>query len=184
MNNTIFVRSYPRSGTHYFRSLLETNFGPTWSLQPEGSGQGDSHQLPRKTLDPGKYFYIRRNFDDVALSFLAWDKNNMGLEYFKSTPWKTIFETGAMRDSARRKEWLPDEIRHMTPYTFWRHHVDSWIHTPDVFVVTYEDLREEFQTTMLGVAGRLKSDKAVFDNILTKEDKAPSRPGGFRAVPK
>lgn len=170
----MYVHSYPRSGTHYLRALLEENFGPA------GWWRGDPHQLP-VGLEEGEHFYIVRNFDDAAASFLARDRNATELERFRNSSWKELFESGALLDSSRRREWIPSEYRHLTPYEYWQLHTDSWRNTDGVFVVAYEDLVGRFQETMLKIAKWLGSDRSTFTNVTKKADPAPAREGGFRA---
>jgi hypothetical protein len=175
----MYVHSYPRSGTHYLTAVLETNFGAAaWWRE-------DAHQLPGDLGTGHRHFYIHRNFEDVARSFLARDRNSTEFEVFQTTPWVELFNLGYLRDSPRRKEWIVSEHRNLTPYEFWELHVASWSNAAasrnDVYLVAYEDLMQDFHSTLLKMSQWLGSDKVTFKNVVKKVDPAPVREGGFRA---
>lgn len=189
----IHVFGHPRSGNHYLCHLIETNdFGP---MQQKGN---QHHRWPPpfvgeplgKLFEKGdeRFFYIWRNWNDVALSNMAKEKPrrmsvDLSMEVFSSTPWADLLENELIKETLLNR-WIMENQRFLTPYECWNQQVSKWItfseNRTDVYIVRYEDLMENFHDTMSNMAQWLGLDRDSFENITKKVDPAGIREGGFR----
>ncbi len=149
------IHSHPRSGTHYFLAVLNSNFlhQPSQAVVKWGHLREDSqgrtvmayplHGLPEMSFKENglRHFYIHRDFEGVANSILRMPrrfcipKEGLTVEEFARTPWGDLYVEGT------RWAWQIDGVKKggntsafgaarppldMTPYDYWKHHIACW----------------------------------------------------------
>ena len=180
------VHSHPRSGTHWLKAVLNENFVHAenyydvyWN-KPE-HGFPDRYNEWEADL---KRLYIFRQFAGVAQSFLKppmrakYGLDDISVEEFGSTPWNELSNVGGTWEgvwegSVVKGSVLEDNgfaLETRTPYEFWNDHVSEWLvratERSDLYVVSYEDLQNEFQIEMEGIAAFLgKPTDAEFAEV-------------------
>jgi hypothetical protein len=110
----------------------------------------------------------------------------LSVDALKSDTYEELIKSEHLDKRFLNKWALPDQL-HMTPYEAWKEHVDSWLSFAEnrsdiVYPVKYEELREDFQGTMLGMANwlGLERERGSFENFTKKADKSPVREGGYK----
>jgi hypothetical protein len=171
----VSVHGHHRSGTHYLRQLVPTNFAVNMLNDKH-------HSLPEAFLKDGrKAIYIHRDFDDVAKSI--WDiRERFGagaetFELFKDTPWCEQFckfnplimkagtpngrVTTPMGTSATYKEEA------LSPREYHSLHVTAWeeCQHESVLLVAYENLVSFFEDEMHKIAEFLGESRDTFEDL-------------------
>lgn len=179
----ILVTGHPRSGTNYLAAVVAKNFGLEKYLSHKRPNQlSEAHQKCR-------IFYIWRNFEDVAKSFMARSDNRVSLETYRSTTWNELYDIFHKEpsDSYPKGKWPGwverAERKTMTPEQWWGRHVSEWLDFAEqngkVYILRYEDLTSDFNGTVREMASWLGVKRDSFVNVSEKVDGAAVRPGGF-----
>jgi len=180
----ILCTGHPRSGTHYITALISINFLDDADYLKIYR----NHEFPDLVQDANTaYIHIWRDFEGIAKSIYVL-KDRFGLdvgsyeEYLKgrySDMWK-------MKDPDKvvinaRNLWGRVKIKgvsdffkgvDMKPQEFWEHYNGVWLEWAkenlNVLSVKYDDVVDNFKSTMVSIAVRLGSDLTEFENIARK----------------
>ena len=181
--DSIRITGHQRAGTHYIAAIICKNFLNTDNYR--------EYYLNHKLPDVVKrnniaYIFTWRNFHDTAKSvFNMRDRFGLQVDDF-STFLKTKYNKmwRNMPFDGIKIRW-PDgdvkvnynvsgyfkKIKH-TPKEWWIRYHKQWAKVerqkPNVIRVDYDMLVNNFQSTMLGIATKLGSDKKEFMNITEK----------------
>jgi len=180
----ILCTGYPRSGTHYITALISINFLDDADYLKIYR----NHEFPDLVQDANTaYIHIWRDFEGIAKSIYVL-KERFGLdvgsyeEFLKgsySDMWK-------MKDPDKvvinaRNLWGRVKIKgisdffkdvDMKPREFWEHYNGVWLEctkeNPNVLSIKYDDVIDNFKSTMVSLAVRLGSDLTEFKSIARK----------------
>lgn len=176
------IIGHNRTGNHWLCGLVAKNFFD--NLENYMSYWKGTHRIPDDDWIPDsgtKYIYIHRKWEDVAKScfelrkqwginvndFNTWGKTNYCdmFKRFKSEDWEYYDGTGNKSIVGKSTKYW--EKIDMTPKQYFDHHVAYWknIDASNLLIVTYENLKNDFHSTMLKIAKFLESNKTNFEDI-------------------
>jgi len=180
----ILCTGYPRSGTHYITALISINFLDDADYLKIYR----SHEFPDLVQDANTaYIHIWRDFEGIAKSIYVL-KQRFGLdvgsyEEFLKSRYSDMWK---MKDPDKvvinaRNLWGRVKIKgisdffkdvDMPPREYWELYNGLWSDSakknPNIIIVKYDDVLEDFSGTMAYAAMRLGSDLAEFKNIERK----------------
>lgn len=179
------VYSHPRTGSHYAAALISTNFFNEQNYLKFYRGHlpyGMSLNPKRATTNSNTAFiYIRRNFNDTAKSiFKLRDRFGLNVpnyDKFMITPYSKMWsghkEVKVIRETLtdlEKVEGISSFFRNvsMTPKDYHKWHFESWSKIKqqnNIFIISYDKLKEDFNAEMSRLAKFLGSDKTNFINI-------------------
>jgi len=177
----ILSTGHPRSGTHYITALISVNFLDDTDYFKIYR----NHELPDLVEDPDfAYLHIWRDFKAVSRSIYVL-KERFGLDvdsygqFLKrrysdmwrvGDPDKVVTNANNLYGQAKIKgvsDFFKDV--NMRPREFWEHYNGVWERcaegNPNVVSVKYDDMINNFQSTMAYLASRLGSGLMEFKNI-------------------
>ncbi|MCA9951635.1 MAG: sulfotransferase domain-containing protein [Anaerolineales bacterium] len=99
--------------------------------------------LVRKIFAESKIIYVHRDGRDVLVSLYYYEKN-----YDQSLKQKT-FSDYLKQPNSFDIQTYPGE---MDRVTYWVYHVSSWLQKSNIFVVSYDDLQNEYVATLKKIA--------------------------------
>lgn len=170
-----------RSGTHYITALLSINF-----LEDENYLKIYEKHKPFHRLNPSNnkdtaFFYIWRNFDDVSRSIYKMrDRFGLNAKSYDdfllkkySDMWKPKKSCKVRVDSLNGTKIVTKiggglKNINKTPYDFWYNEIETWsknIILPNVYLISFDDVKNDFQKSMIDIAKFLGSDKTEFKTI-------------------
>ncbi|MBD3194342.1 MAG: hypothetical protein GF317_04755 [Candidatus Lokiarchaeota archaeon] len=187
----IYLFSHPRSGSYYMRQLLIKNFvfsnGRKWVKNNSSHWIGKilESKIPvfkNRNRDVA-YIYIYRQAQDVLKSVYSI-RSLFGLDVdnyqdFLDTKYSDMFNgnisPGKVFLNSKEFELIYCnkffENCNYKPFEFWMEHLGYWYRVPDVYMICYDDLIENFYNTMLNLSIFLGVDfdnKLQFENIEEK----------------
>jgi len=184
----VLVFGHHRSGNHYLCALVNVNFFGKEDYRFFCNGR--QHALIRGVPKKKKYLYIYRNFEDVSKSVFNM-RARFGLEVdtyeeFLSKRYCDMY-TGKIAVnlhvnimSKQFKDRSSSIFFHnikRTPKEWHDFHLEHHFrideNLDDLLLVSYDDLKTDFQAEMLKIAQHLGSDKTQFDNIDEKVGYTP-----------
>lgn len=173
----VAVFGFYRAGTHYLAALLARTFFNTQKYLPFYAGHGKKPNRDRNTLN----IYVYRNFDDTAKSMFRL-RERMGIDtddynHFISSKLCDIWSPKC-RPRAKVNYLYNEIVRtdvcsdfkgvNKTFKELWEDHVAYPMLTrehPNIHILRYEDLTDNFEDTIICIAKALGSDKREFVNI-------------------
>jgi hypothetical protein len=183
---TIKVCGYRRSGTHYVTAIISTNFLD----DPEYNRIYEKHRVPDKLkvhLNPKvAYVCVKRNFDDTIKSIFNM-RDRFGLDVkslkeMKAKTYKKMFNPKMGKTSmlvktlskTRTVNKIGGGLKNiaLTPEAHWKMYYHLWESAsrayPNVYIISYDDLKIDFTSTMRSLATWLGSNVTKFNNIPQK----------------
>lgn len=175
---TLKIPGHPRSGSHWINRVMDLNFfdGKDYLRHYGGHPWGNEHRA-RNYLSQSKQavIYTFRNIDDTVNSIYRM-RHRFGLdcddyERFCSTPMRKMYnprlKVEAIRDTMKKKDTITEVDRLLaqrseTVPEYITKHTNSWkqhLKRPNFMMLSYDDLVNDFQGTMLTVATFLGSNK-------------------------
>lgn len=199
---TVKVASHPRSGSHWVMRLIDMNFfdGKDYLKHYGGHPFGNEPRAKGYFKPAQAVFYTYRDLNETADSVFRM-RHRFGLdeddfEKFLITPIKKMYnknlQVEAVRDTLDGKKMNVDEVdwlfrdRNETVIQYMQKHINSWRthHSRRNFLMlSYNDLANDFDGTMLQVAQFLGSNKTKFVDEhqrvgwREKQDNAWKKPG-------
>lgn len=183
------VCGHPRSGTHYITGLIHLNFfnnSGNYIKHYGGHGLGNKKagQRARHNLDTA-YVYIWRNFEDVSKSifkmrlrfgiprqityeeFIAYKYSRMWTKQIGNF----VIKVRNLNGNIKYAESVTSMFKNiqLTPKEYWKLHLKSWFELAkeikNVMIVSYDELKNDFNGTMKELACYLGADKLTFLDI-------------------
>lgn len=183
------IYGHKRSGNHYLGCLIDANFTKTGNPIDLLAGHDFLSEIDVDT----KYLYIKRNFEDVAKSLYEYrDRQSLkadSFEEFLATEYSEMFDptitctidydmgTEAANAFMTEHGNTTEPVGYfkdinMTPETFHTLHVKHFEQAEKLFtnvqIVDYEDLLENFESTMDMIADFLGYPQGGYTNITKK----------------
>jgi len=180
------IISHPRSGSHYLAQLIDTNFfdGSNYLRHYGGHSYGRCNNASNNTGQ----IYLWRNAEDTLKSLFnmrhrfGLDENNF--EIFKNKNISEMYNPNLIVNvhvnnihSDKTIHSVDDFMnraptRTYTPIEFLKRHKQSWVSLtdscPNLLIVNYDNLLNEFQTSMRQIAEFLGSEVSSFNQVNEK----------------
>jgi len=185
---TLKIAGHPRSGTHWINHLIDINFlsGDGYLQYYIGHLWGDTERALRYLQNPNQQavIYIHRNVEDTIDSIYRmrhrFGLNEDNFEKFKTTPMREMFnpdiKVNAIVDNVKSKRCVSEVdtlfwLRKETVGEYINTHRESWmphLNKPNFKIVSYDDMVDDFQKTMLDMSKFLGVNKTNFKDTDTR----------------
>jgi len=187
------IFSHPRSGTNYLGALVQLNFfeESNFSQRFDSNAHRMSKNAERFIINNPNtgIIYIYRSFNDVinsvfnARKILGLNVESVGqlLNSKYSEVWsKSPVEDYTMKSfkdlnaPTKYKKKVSGHFSkvNMYPEEYWKEHINSWLKLSlkynNILMLGYEDLKNQFYTTMKSISTFLGVDKENFEDVKEK----------------
>lgn len=172
------VVSHPRAGSHYLAHLLNINFYHFSNYLSLYAGHSSQHvswlrqsstcviYIHRNIEDSVKsMFKLKNRFGLVCTTLQGFERNTLSDMHYKNIKSCAVVNIGGNKRIVTDVDTALRNIQ-LTPGQYIQQHHNQWISRvePNFLPVSYENLTEFFDSTMLHIAQFLGSNKTTFTN--------------------